>query len=66
VVCRYSGYCVGARDLTWSYVAFQTAADARQRLVTAVDASGLRLDGEEGWFEMQDGEQGVVKELLFQ
>jgi hypothetical protein len=66
VVCRYSGYCVGARDLTWSYVAFQTASDARQRLVAAVDASGLRLDGEEGWFEMQDGEQGVVKELLFQ
>jgi len=33
----YDGYSVGARDLTWSYVAFQTASDARQRLAVAVN-----------------------------
>lgn len=38
---RYIGYCVGARDLTWSYVAFQTASDARQRLAVSVNESEL-------------------------
>jgi hypothetical protein len=37
---RYIGYCVGARDLTWSYVAFQTASDARQRLIEAANDLG--------------------------
>jgi len=63
---RYSGYCVGARDLTWSYVAFQTASDARQRLVAAVDVSGFCVDGEEDRFEVQDAGQQIEKELLFQ
>ena len=38
---RYIGYCVGARDLTWSYVAFETASYARQRLLTAAARVGL-------------------------
>jgi glucoamylase len=42
LIVRNDGYCVGARDLTWSYVAFQTASDARQRLASAVNASGLQ------------------------
>ena len=40
---RYTGYCVGARDLTWSYVAFQTASDARRRLMDAVGPGGIQL-----------------------
>jgi hypothetical protein len=38
---RYDGYCTGARDLTWSYVAFQTASDARKRLAMAMHETGL-------------------------
>ena len=29
--------------MTWSYVAFQTASDARLRLLKAVENSGLKL-----------------------
>jgi len=39
----YDGYSVGARDLTWSYVAFQTASDARQRLAVALDTTSLQF-----------------------
>ena len=30
--------------MTWSYVAFQTASDARQRLTVAVDSTGLQFE----------------------
>lgn len=37
---RYDGYCTGARDLTWSYAAFLTAAEARKRLAEMVYSVG--------------------------
>jgi len=37
---RYDGYCTGARDLTWSYAAFLTAAEARRRLEEVVYSIG--------------------------
>lgn len=55
VDCRYTGYCVGARDLTWSYVAFQTAADARQRLINAEEESGLDFKGNWRFVEQNTG-----------
>jgi len=39
---RYDGYCTGARDLTWSYAAFLTAADARTRLGEAYYGAARR------------------------
>lgn len=53
--------------MTWSYVAFQTASDARQRLANAVDVTGLRLDddGEARVDRVQD-RRGIGKELLFE
>jgi hypothetical protein len=33
--------------LTWSYVAFQTASDARQRLAVALNAASLQVEANE-------------------
>ena len=54
VESRYIGYCVGARDLTWSYVAFQTASDARQRLMNAIGKPGLQFQSAPGLARSRD------------
>jgi len=52
--------------LTWSYVAFQTASDARQRLAVALNATSLQVEANETITPSRTGkvnvEAGIVEE----